>query len=977
MSRRTFLAGALFGALAFAAAAQSQGALITNAASGAFPADRQLWFAAPEGQRLRLVVDGVERYRGAGPASLALSAPAGGDQSYLITAERRTPLPEDAILESAEFDVRIDKAPPAPPRLSAVQIEGGWKVSVQRGAGDRVEARLDADGALSAASDLGAETVVAAGRLAALAWTVDAAGNRSAPVSASFEPFNLRIANPAAGDWLNLQRLVLESDGAAYWTDDGSDPLGPGGKPYAGPVLIGKTGAVTLRAGARSADGREIRAEVRFTAKGLEEPDLLPLRRAEEKAVASALQLPVPAVYAWDWANADGRSRAVLAGRGELTLRPSGTLGRAVALEVGDPSGRRRFVFRLGQAAQTAAVGTGQERLPGDQATSPLVVRAAGIRLLVWPKADGAFRYRFGAARDWNPVAGPVDVPAAGGEVEWLLDRGDAVAGPFRAALPAAADALSLPDASVAADALANGPVRLSAAGRDRVFVLSFRPAGAAEAPVYRRTMALAAGTAYDFDVSDGEEGVFSISDDARSFSWRADRRAPAAPSLEAPAEGAWLASAATVRVAAPEGVLEGEFTWTDDAGAGGRLPLVPETILEAPIDGPRYYRLEARSRDAAGNAGPTVHRSFVLDASTVYVSAARAPSVGADGSRGKPFARLDEAIRLAASGGRRRIVVGGAAALGSVVRVSGELAIDGRFDAEWRPGQPGSTVDARTGAIETAPGSRLSIAGLAFTGAGPGAAALLRLGAGSRLEADDCRFGSAGTVLDAVGAEAAFADCLFVSAGTAGNRTAALAANGGSLNLKRCRVEVSVPGGVAVGVSAQNTRVVLDTCVVALKPAQAAFGLYLRGGEAFVAATDVEAVGESYASAVDASGGRLDWDGGSCLVDARDAAAAALENCPAAFAAWRVEISGSGVVRAIQARGVFPEVTGCAFRYRGPSAAAEVFAGAEPAAASIVDNGFAGFALLWSGLFPARELDAFNRRFADRSAPNFRLIGQ
>jgi hypothetical protein len=250
----------------------------------------------------------------------------------------------------------------------------------------------------------------------------------------------------------------------------------------------------------------------------------------------------------------------------------------------------------------------------------------------------------------------PVSVSAEGGSLEWIVERGSSVDGPFSVVFPATAAEASFPSsvprASAANASVSSGPVVLSPPENAEGvrFTLSASSAG-----LDPRTVELSRGVSVKLDVCDGEQFSWTAYGDGSSLVLRIDRRSPSPPRLSAPEEGGWVHDAPTISFVADEGRVDALVRWRDESGRSDSFALPVSSVLRSSGRGIVEYEIEARTVDIAGNPSESIIRKFTVDEATVYVSGAAAFRPG-DGSRTNPFNNLNDALVAAASGGRSRI---------------------------------------------------------------------------------------------------------------------------------------------------------------------------------------------------------------------------------------------------------------------------------------------------------------------------------
>jgi len=1006
----------------------------TNARSGVYPQDKRFWFSVDAESRIRISVNGNETYKGPGPASISLSAKSGESKIYEVVAERRSSPPENALLESRNFSIVIDTEVPAVPQIKGEQIEGSspmWMIRFSAPPDAWVEAVIDSDSSVQLRKPTGNEVLVPGKRIKGIAWTADAAGNRSVPVSFAFEPFSMLLANPVPGTWANRQSLIVLSEGASsiFWTDDGSDPLGPSGKEYRTPVLVDRVGQVTVRAAARSPDGRIARDEATYTvshSSGTAVSELALLRSAELSGHEEKNRvILVPEGWFWDIGRAGESLVSAIGtpafkGGRQVTLRSVEGLSRVVPFFVSDGKGLSRFAFLLDG---------GGRRLPSvmepvigpDTPNAPKEFTAGVARVLQWSGLH--IRYRWKGVKEWLDLSGPLMLPPEGGMLEWVVDRGNTWEGPYETLVkPALPESVFSSGFPLLSQGSGNSLEGIAVAGPVRIDVPPGLPGvrfslssdfgsgyqdetGNAHTAYFE----LAAESSVLVDLCDGEQNVWRLgtANETEPFLFTVDRRPPQPPVLNAPPAGSWLRSVPAVDAVSEDAMVIAKVSWKLPDGTGGQRPYVPGTPLPRFTSSSVVYGIEAWTEDEAGNKSVVVSRSFTVDESTIYVSAEleNPNSAVSEGSRARPLSSLSQAIELARKENRSRIQIAGSAELGSRVQVYDGLIIEGGYDLAWQKSSgkssvrvlPGSGLVSEGGSArisdmdfigtlsETAPFIELSSADLSlescsftFMGKGVSVVPLIRLSENTRLTVGDCIFSSTVPVLDLRSSTLLVSEGLLALAGFSGERAVAITARNSDIRFRNSRISVKkMEGGkaiprIGISIEAQGGKISLERSLLEAVASDSATGLALRGTSVSAVDSEVHASASRYAAAVSSDASGFAWTGGELNASGRDAVALLLESSlSAGFLKAAFRVNGTGVVRGIQFRGLSPELEDCSIFAEGGSRGAEAFAGDEPGINTLRGNSLYGFDYLLAGKFRTDDLQSFNKRFASPTRPN------
>ncbi len=984
--------------------------IMTNAKSGRFREDRTFWFSVGEDERLRVKLDGSERYYGPGPVSVDLFAQEGATAAYIVQAERSPSPPEQSVLESVSFDVVIDKTAPSIPVISALPSASGWKLSFSSSAADeRVDAVIDADGTLSRWSAVTGTRYVEARRIAGFAWAVDAAGNVSDLTKFSYEPFEIAIANPIPGLWANRQSLVVKASGAAeiFWNADGNDPLGPNGIAYTGPCLIDKIGVISVKVAARSPDGRIEWAETTYVATDEAKADTSALRSLELNGIGTEAAVTLPKAYSWKRMASSSVDKAaesvrVAEGGETLVLRAVAGVERYLPMELTSGSGTKaRFLFSLRGAVWAKAVETDygdftEKQIAAGVATLYSVAR---LRLIGAPSEACRLLYADGV---WRPFIEPVLVPEDGGVFYYLRESDErakqlSVAfSPLRETMGYAA----FPASAIADGAISAGEVVLTGGeGGSRFFLSARKPNQALTGAETVVLAELERDERLALDVCDGEELIWTVSalGGQQKAQWLIDRSVPETPVLAAPEEGSWLAMPVSVSALSSEGRIEGFIYEKTNDGVEREIPYHPSITLSGSLSGPAEYRVKLWVVDDAGNVGPSATRSFTVDATSVYVRSSPPfdTAVKADGSRAAPFPDLDSALSLAAQSQRKRVLVAGEVLLSAAVIVPEGVLIAGTQDGLWSSGSgqakvrvasgakfilsEGSTVfrdlrfiyeDEQTSPLFDLRNGALSLEKTSVNAKAGGGEALI-VGKNSAITATDCELYGTGALIKTEGGVLTLTECYLVSETKA--RTTAILLDNTAAKITDTRVEAF--GSVAVALDARGAQLKFDKAYILVKGASAT-ALMASGVQFEANELSVQANGLHYGAGAVLRSVSGSWTKGAAAAAGRDAATLSFER-DVAFRMEKVAVSvaADGVARGIQGSGGLPELHSCIFSFQGAAIDAaddaEALAGSEPKSASISDCVFRDFGFFWTGIPAPSGLDLFNRLYAPSQQAN------
>ncbi|MDR3130680.1 MAG: hypothetical protein LBU18_03965 [Treponema sp.] len=1012
---RIILAGSLL-AFCFAETlgAQTRTGILTNARDGVFNTEQRLWFSVSDNEWLRIFQDGREAFRGPSPGALSLGVPQGAERDYEIVVERISVPPRERVLETRTFYITVDQKPPDAPTLSLVSASNGLSMlAAKTEDGTRVSTLLDIRNTPRYIPDIAAMDPLPPVSYAAVAWAVDRAGNYSEPASSYLEFPSCQILNPAPGVWANSQRLVLygAENKDVFWTADGSDPFGPGGQRYSKPVLINRTGEILLRLGIRYGDGRLREESVSYTVPYSQETGLSRslydgLRALEEKAIREELSMPIPAGFTW----AIGGLPRNPGGAG-LVLRPEPLIKRVIPFHIATGERICRFIFTLDGSRETGTDPLAQELttvkklreerfLPVIAVSGavyrnigePRLISSGASRVIVWPR-NTRIRYQLGNNAAWLEGGPPVPVHPAGEILRWIVNLGEEEIGPFYLRIEPVTFTAEREDAYVP------GRFVYRYLGLDRE---NTRGAGLPESQIWYCASELMGYTAEiaslkTIDVCDGEdiEWRFITQQGIVRGTWRRDRLSPLPPVLTAPGEGAWVRGPVTLSAKSEKGETEAltRITARIRYASGGSEVLEgsDSLTLAGAINNIAEVQLESRMEDAAGNQSSPVRRNFVIDPSTIYVSAwnreVKTNSGGEQGSRENPYVFLDEALDLAQKEQRRLIRLAGFTLLRRNIDITGDIEIDGSFDEKWeRPGSKAyigisqgvgirlmGRLNIRNAALERMNGTD------SFFLVRSGGVLILYDSAVSHMGSLLALENNGTCLIQYVSLLSMISGSEFIPGGAKNQRIPVVSASGASLTIKNSRWELEGNYGILSSFQGGNFQAELCNFRMATRTT----GTALIFSRSVVNLTDmtITVQAQDYASALELTECRLRMTSSRLGVSARDGVAVIAENTNAVYSRTDFAVNSSFVARAMEIRDRFPQVTGCNFIFMGSAKHSEVFSAfmagetrygtLVPDAGAVSENNFQGFTHILGSQYPVESLEDFNRVFASSGRPN------
>ena len=928
----------------------------TNAAGGIFSSDQQLIFALSEPGWLRIIINGIEIYRGIGPAYPELGVPWGEERSFWLTAEYFTP--DNVLVESLSWYIFIDKRPPDFPDMEFRNTEDGLRLILSED-DIRIRAWADVGDGLVFFPDLARVEVPPADSFQAMVWAEDMAGNSSEPRPVFFQVPAPRIENPVPGQWRNPQMLIISGaeEKSVYWTADGSDPLAPGGtgRLYQGPQRINREGPVTLRVAWRDSTGRarEYTVEYLVTGSHASTGNLYAFFEKEETEIRYPVSLSVPGTWLWSMG---GAPRHI--GGESITLRPERLVKRTAALHLSAAAGGGiyRFVYLLdGTVNDTVNAAPMPALLSAEdhQSIQPLSIISAGrSRVISWPRNLGTIFFSWEGMGPWQEGRGPFPVPLEGGTLRWFAlngETGNGTAGPYTITI-----------APLPGDMAENvrGRIGFRVYGENRGW--NFVSA------LLEYTPGMVTG---GLAVCDGEDIEWAFISAAGEILERArqDRLAPGAPRLAAFPEGGWARGPVTVSVITEEEGVTGYITARLRYASGVVKVLSGTGSLDitSSLGEAAEVTVEGRLVDMAGNHGPKTVLNFIIDPKTIFASSQPLmetvsgipPPVG---GKDNPFTSLQEALDYAVSRNINDILIAGTLELREPVTISTTMRIEG----SWKQTLAGAeNADNRAILIlgddffwNIQDGAELTISGVRVEREN-GDSALMRVGTNGKLTVSDSVFTHSGPFLVVDRGTVEIEDSTIFSRIFGEQRTAAFSARQSEVQITNSRMQIEGNYGLVFNIAGGTFSATDSVFLCAGRRTATVF--VLSGTRGNFENLTQSAAARDYASVMEAFNSELSINGGTMGVSARDTSALLLDNSPALLNGARILVEGAFTARALEIRGIFPGVKNCRFYSTGSARRSEVFSGMEeidPPAASLTDNSFSGFTHI-HGRLPAGRI--------------------
>jgi hypothetical protein len=717
---------------------------LPSPAPGTYGAPVLVSFPCPAGKRIALSINGSPFEDLASPVLFA--AEKGEEKEYRVEARLYSLAPGSIPESSQSFVWRIDRKSPLPPVLSASPREGGLAITATLTESGIVSFRMwhpftksSSQGSLSSGESLflpdGATLV---------AFAEDEAGNRSDPVSpdpslalASSVPF--RVISPAPGSWANRQALVVEHSVGTeiLYSVDGSDPA-LSGLAYDGPLLLDKSGLVTLRILAIDRNGKRFSSQCIYT---VAEESIQPPAGFPEKTAMTGgnefTEITIPDGFSWTFGDgipsgSGGKTIAVSAVRGALRLYP---------IVLSDGSHRWRYIIENGaQPASSAPMASpaptaipatpesapidSRPTLPAPASTqAPAIMPAAAstvneatpptnspvVRINDWYFVSFSYDSPLYWSLDgssWHQYKAPVFVDRSRDAALFWYSSGWKNGEKQKITLPAKPVLLGIHAGDVT-----SSPVFLSAGKSPMKFRYTV---GSAFYPKAPDESSAELGSGLLVEIPSGAEADFTVRVRAEYdglvqgelvTNFAIDRKPPRNPATGLESRASW--SRTPVQFS-PRGEDSTEISITPPIFSRAGNDWVLDGVFGKAVD----YTVTVFSVDRAGNRSDSATTRLTVELNTAYVgeaeNASRDKATSGDGSPSAPFTSLDDALALAEQGSWR-IIAHGSVPLARANRITGNVSIEGK----------GASVNASEAASISVEGGFLTITSIGLRKAG------------------------------------------------------------------------------------------------------------------------------------------------------------------------------------------------------------------------------------------------------------------
>ena len=850
-------------------------ALGPSPAPGVYPNPILVSLSIPEGKRLEISVNGSAFADYSGP--ILLAAATGEERDFTVETWLFALSPGSPAELGGSWHWRVDRKSPLPPVLSVSREEGGYAITPKLSEPGLVRYRMwhpDAHATATGTLASGERLFLPEGA-SLVAYAVDEAGNASDPVSpdrasarAGDSPF--RVVNPLPGTWANRQTLVIEAASGTElrYSLDGSDPS-LSGLAYDGPILLDKTGLVTLRVLAIDASGKRFPAQILYTvqADGARPPEGFS-DTAPDPGSGEFTEIAIPEGITWSFgdyapSNPGGRTIAVAAVRGAVIRYP---------LVLSDGSHLWRYVAESGTPVKPVA--SPETPAPqGDAAANALAVlqneATAAAAVSAFPvKTENSLLAPTVRIYDWNfvalgykdPLYWSIDGSAWHAYKEPVfIDRSrDVVLSWYSASWKGGtAQSLRLPAkpaiVGIHQGAVTAKPVFLSIEKTPMRFRYTVGSDFYPKAPD-SSSPELASGLLVELPA--GAESQFTLRLQAEcdgivqgelATDFSVDRRSPRDPATGLEAQAPW--SRVPVRFS-PVGEDSTELTIDPPIFSRIGRDWVLDGVPGRAVD----YTVTAVSVDRAGNRSGQKAARVTVELNTMYVGTAtpggdqsRSGAHASDGSPTSPFTSLDDALTLARSG-TWRLIVRGSVSLDHACTIAGSVSIDGQGAAIVASGEgsimieggdlelSGCSIRKTCTAAEASPlvnssrpGSLIEVKNGLFRSRGitvameGGETACVIRATGSRVDCSGSRFDlSAHEYAECIDATDSSLSLDSLSVFCSARTVSGIALTGSRVELKASTLSVS-PAFAGRAIEAWNSRITLAN--VTLERKDAAFG--------------------------------------------------------------------------------------------------------------------------------------------------------